>query len=127
VACPAQVLARAGTGASAALVEAGVGLNEVLTLFDTELETEFDTELETELDTDQEVEMEVVQDTEPEVVHETEPEVVTDTVLEVVMEIVPEPDPEMEGVFVAACALRRHDSRIAKTTKALDIMLVAEI
>jgi hypothetical protein len=124
---PPQVLVRDGTGALAVLVEAGVGLNEVLTLFDTELETEFDTELETELDTDQEVEIEVVQEVEMEVVIETEPEVVTDTVLETVMDTVPEPDPEMEGVLVAAWAQRRHDSRTAKTTKALDIMLVAEI
>jgi len=111
----------------ALFVEAGVGLKDWLTLFDTELETEFDTELETEFDTLQDTEMDVVQDTELEVVQETEPEVVTDTVLEVVQDTEPDPDPEIEGVFVAACALRRHDSRTAKTTKALDIMLVAEL
>jgi len=121
------VLVRDGTGALASLVDAGVGLKDWLTLFDTELETELDTELETEFDTLQDTEMEVVQETVLEVVQETVPEVVTDTVLEVVQDTEPELEPEIEGVFVAACALRRHDSRTAKTTKALDIMLVAEI
>lgn len=124
---------RPGTGALAVLVDAGVGLKDWLTLFDTELETELDTELDTELeyefDTDQDVEMDVVQDTELEVVIDTVLEMVIDTLLEVVMDTEPEtePVPEIEGVFVAACALRRHDSRTAKTTKALDIMFVAEL
>jgi len=125
---PGQVLDRAGTGAPGVTVDAGVGLTEELCVWDTEVETEVETEFEYELL----YELEVVSDTEVEVVIDTVLEIVMDTVFEVEMVTVPDhetvpevdnvPVPEMEGVFVAAWAVRRHDSRTAKTTKDLDIM-----